>query len=89
MAANHLGISAGYLSSVFKRVCQVGFAQYVIRVKIAEAKGLLLTGQYKIYEVSEKMGFEEPSYFIRTFRKVVGATPKEYISSHAEDDKLN
>lgn len=80
--ANHLSISSGYLSSVFKRKANMGFVEYVTKVKMSEAKSLLLSGNYKIYEVSELVGFEDPSYFIKTFHKSTGLTPKEYIAKH-------
>ncbi len=81
--ANHLSISSGYLSSVFKRKTNVGFVEYVTKIKIAEAKSLLLSGKYKVYEVSEIIGYEDTSYFIKTFHKTTGLTPKEYIAQYA------
>jgi len=81
-AAKDLSISAGYLSSVFKRRTSTGFVEYITRVKIDEAKNLLLSGQYKIYEVSDLVGYEDNGYFIKTFHKITGMTPKEYIKKH-------
>jgi len=81
-AAKHLAISAGYLSSVFKRRTNIGFVEYVTKVKIDEAKNLLLSGQYKIYEVSDMVGYEDNGYFIKTFHKITGMTPKEFIKKH-------
>ena len=78
-AAKDLAISAGYLSSVFKRRTNTGFVEYVTKVKIDEAKNLLLTGKYKIYEVSDMVGYEDNGYFIKTFHKVTGMTPGEFI----------
>lgn len=80
--AEHLSISTGYLSSVFKRKANMGFVEYVTKVRMSEAKSLLLSGSYKIYEVSGLVGFEDPSYFIKTFHKCIGLTPKEYIAKH-------
>ena len=82
--AKHLSISSGYLSSVFKRKAKVGFVEYVTRVKMAEAKNLLLSGKYKIYEVSALIGYEDTSYFIKIFHKITGVTPKEYIAKLGE-----
>ena len=81
--ANHLSISSGYLSSVFKRKTNLGFVEYVTKIKIMEAKSLLLSGKYKVYEVSEFVGYEDTSYFIRTFHKTTGLTPKDYIAKYA------
>jgi two-component system response regulator YesN len=81
-AAKDLAISAGHLSSVFKRRTNTGFVEYVTGVKIDKAKSLLLSGQYKIYEVSELVGYEDNGYFIKTFHKITGMTPKEFIKKH-------
>ncbi|NLU27476.1 MAG: response regulator [Hungateiclostridium thermocellum] len=81
--ANHLSISPGYLSSLFKRKTNVGFIEYVTNMKIEESKKLLRCGKYMIYEVADLVGYEDASYFIKTFRKVTGLTPKEYIAKHA------
>ncbi len=81
--ANHLSISSGYLSSLFKRKTNVGFIEYVTNMKIAECKRLLKCGKYLIYEVAELVGYEDASYFIKTFHKNTGLTPKEYIAKQA------
>jgi two-component system response regulator YesN len=81
-AAKDLAISAGYLSSVFKRRTSTGFVEYVTGLRIDEAKNLLLSGQYKIYEVSDLVGYEDNGYFIKTFHKITGMTPKEFIRKH-------
>lgn len=81
--ANHLSISPGYLSSLFKRKTNVGFVEYVTNMKIAECKSLLRCGKYMIYEVAELVGYEDASYFVKTFRKITGLTPKEYVAKHA------
>lgn len=82
IASKELSISAGYLSSVFKRRTNIGFVEYVTKAKIDEAKNLLLSGQYKIYEVSNMVGYEDDGYFIKTFHKITGMTPKEFIKKH-------
>jgi two-component system response regulator YesN len=61
----------------------MGFVEYVTKIKMMEAKSLLLSGKYKVYEVSEFVGYEDTSYFIRTFHKVTGLTPKDYLAKYA------
>jgi two-component system response regulator YesN len=79
-AAKHLAVSAGYLSSVFKRRTGTRFMEYITKAKMDEAKKLLFSGQFKIYEVSDMVGYEDSGYFIKTFHKVTGMTPKEFIT---------
>lgn len=79
-AAQRLAISSGYLSGLFKRRTGTRFMEYVTKAKMDEAKNLLLSGQFKIYEVSDMVGYEDSGYFIKTFHKVTGMTPKEFIT---------
>lgn len=83
MVANHLFISPGYLSHVFKRTANISFVEYVTNAKIEEAKKLLLSSNYKIYEVSEMIGYEDSSYFSKLFQKITGLKPKEYIARNS------
>ena len=80
--AAHLSISSGYLSSLFKRRAGISFVEHVTEVKIDEAKKLLLTGQYRIGEVSGLVGYEDMGYFSKIFHKITGLTPKEYMTRH-------
>ena len=51
--------------------------QYYVRMKIKEAKKLLRDG-FSIATVSEKLNFDEATYFTKVFKKVTGLTPSEY-----------
>ncbi|MDR1903406.1 MAG: response regulator [Treponema sp.] len=82
MAAKSLSISSGYLSAVFKRRTQMGFVEYITKVKIGKAKKLLLSGQYTIFEVSYMVGYEDTGCFSKIFHKATGLTPKEFIARH-------
>ena len=43
---------------------------------------MLFRSQYKVYQVSEMVGFQDEKYFSRQFKKLVGVTPKEYRNEH-------
>ena len=45
---------------------------------ISEAKNLLLSGERSISEIAYQLGFENPPYFSRLFKKEVGISPKEF-----------
>lgn len=51
--------------------------QYRDLLRIYYAKEYLRSGYYTIYEIAEKCGFEDPSYFSRFFKKQTGLTPGE------------
>lgn len=76
--ANKMGISQGYLSSIFKKQSGSNFSDYVSEIKIEKSKEYIATHQYMIYEVSDKLGFDNAYYFSKVFKKVTGMTPREY-----------
>jgi len=52
--------------------------QYILSKRIYNAEALLLDGQYNITEISNIIGYENPLYFSRIFKKVKGISPSEY-----------
>lgn len=89
--AEKFGLSPAYLSVIFKKSTEVGFSEYVNNRKIEKAKELLLSGDMKIYEAADALGFESAYYFSKVFKKVDGHSPREYIQMKldpgAEDRK--
>ncbi|MDE6202316.1 MAG: helix-turn-helix transcriptional regulator, partial [Lachnospiraceae bacterium] len=76
--AQELNISAGHLSSVFRKQTGQKFSDYVTEVKIEKAKELIRTHKYMMYEISDMLGFDTQYYFSTVFKKITGLTPKEY-----------
>ncbi|MFK4996725.1 helix-turn-helix domain-containing protein [Bacillus sp. N9] len=54
------------------------FVRYVINQKIERAKELLERTNLSVYEISEQLGYDNQSYFNKTFKSVEGVTPSEY-----------
>lgn len=84
--AESFGLSPAYLSVIFKKNAEIGFSEYVYTKKIEKAKELLLSGDMKIYEVADALGFESAYYFSKVFKKVGGHSPREYIQQKAENE---
>ncbi len=82
--AEQFGLSASYFSVLFKQQTGVGFSDYVTTQRIEKAKQLLLSGDVKIYEAAEALGFESAFYFSKVFKKKEGCSPKEFIQSKTE-----
>lgn len=76
--ANKMGISQGYLSSIFKKQSGSNFSDYVSEIKIEKSKEYIATHKYMIYEVSDILGFDNAYYFSKVFKKVTGMTPREF-----------
>ncbi len=76
--ANEVHISSSYISKLFKQKTGCNFTDYVIKVKMEHAKQLLRSGEYKNYEISEKLGYSSPDYFCHLFKDYTGYTPIEF-----------
>lgn len=59
---------------------QTGFSamDYLIQIRIAKAKDLLINSQLNIKEISNLIGYENPLYFSRLFHKIEGISPRDY-----------
>lgn len=76
--ARHLGISEGHLSHTFKKETDYTILNYLTRYRIHKAMALLKDCRIKVYEVAEKVGYQDIAYFSSIFKKLVGVSPSEY-----------
>jgi len=70
--------SRSYLFREFKAETGKSIIQYFIDLKIEKAKELLRENDLSIKEISEKLAFDTPNYFSKTFRKLTAFTPTAY-----------
>lgn len=71
-------LSKGYLGNIFKSVTGYTVKEYIIARRMMFAKQLLLENE-PISRVMEKVGYNNYSHFIQSFKKYVGVTPKQYL----------
>lgn len=76
--ASAVYMSPAYLSRVFRSETGVTFNQYLNRVRITKAKGLLKNRKLKLSDISQAVGYEDQSYFTRVFKKLTGCSPCQY-----------
>lgn len=67
-----------YLAHAFKNYKGISPINYLIQLRIEEAKLLLETTNNSIAKISSQTGFSSQSYFTQTFRKATGISPREY-----------
>lgn len=72
-------VSCGYISTIFKKHNGIGFTECVTQAKIRHAKELLLEPGVRIYDVASQLGYSDPYYFSKVFKKYTGSSPKEYM----------
>ncbi|SFT04715.1 Helix-turn-helix domain-containing protein [Paenibacillus sp. BC26] len=77
------GISAKYISQLFKEEFGENFLDYLSQLRIAEAKKRLLEERDSIQEVGEHVGYLNAATFRRVFRKVEGISPVDFRKRHA------
>ena len=87
--AEQNGVSASYLSQVFKRGTGETITAFILEQKIEESKRLLETTDFSVSEISQYLGFATPSHFGREFSKVTHITPTQYRRSHATRFEMN
>jgi YesN/AraC family two-component response regulator len=63
---------------MFKKATGLTFTDYLGRVRVERAKGLLLDPNRRISEVAYEVGFGSLTHFNRIFRKLVGESPTDY-----------
>lgn len=62
----------------FKTAFGVTFIEYLSRHRVTEAKRLLANRSMAVTDVAAAVGFTDPSYFTRVFRRITGDSPSEY-----------
>ncbi|MBS6646971.1 MAG: response regulator [Clostridiaceae bacterium] len=77
-AADQLGFNAEYLNKLFKREVGQGFSRYLTAYRMEQAKNLLESGDYRVGEVAEMVGYKSSQYFSMTFRQIMGVPPSAF-----------
>lgn len=80
--ADYTHKSKSYLSTLFKLETNVNFSIFLINYRIEKAKQLLRESDCKIYEIAERVGFNNPYYFSKVFKETTGLCCKTYRDIH-------
>ena len=73
--ADHFYISPYYLSHLMKKHLQVPLMQYVIHLRISEARALLRDTDYPVKQIAQMVGYQNFNYFLNVFKKMTGMSP--------------
>ncbi|WP_409341814.1 response regulator [Paenibacillus sp. MBLB4367] len=76
--ADRMNVSESYFSRLFKKHVGVSFLEYITNLRVQAAKELLADPRFKMYEIAERVGYQDARYFSQIFRKSTGETPSEY-----------
>ena len=76
--AAHIHMNPNYFSRFFKQKMGENYSDYLIRLKMQKAIGLMNNRELKTYHISETVGYNNPNNFTRAFKKIYGKAPKDY-----------
>ena len=75
--AEHLRVSEGHLSHVFKKQTGMTVTNYLTKTRIDAAMRMLANEHVKVYEAAAAVGYKDVTYFSATFKKLTGLSPSE------------
>ena len=76
--AESLHISTNWFIRNFKQYMKISPAQYILSLRMVNAQSLLENTEYNIGEIAEIVGYDNPLYFSRVFKKEYGVSPAQY-----------
>lgn len=88
--SSHLCFTSNYLSKIFKREMSMTITDYIIQVRMTLAKQKIDNGEVlKIINLANLVGYNDPFYFSKIFKKVFGISPSKYIEQRilSQDQK--
>lgn len=78
---NQVSVSKNYFCYLFKRETGMSLWNYLTEVRLRHARELLQHTDMKSYEIAFAVGYENPSYFAKIFKRYEQMTPNEYRES--------
>lgn len=85
--SREVDISPYYFSKLFKEETGKNFIEYLTDIRIDKAKELILTTNLSMKEICAEVGYADPNYFSRNFKKNVGVTPTEFKEGIENENK--
>lgn len=85
--ADKVSMSANHLSTLFNKETGQSVVDYIQLLRVEQARAMLTETHLKSYEVADKVGFSDHSYFSRVFKKVTGVGPRQYRRRWLQDEE--
>ncbi|WP_051691167.1 ABC transporter substrate-binding protein [Bacillus zhangzhouensis] len=75
------GVSPNHYSERFKEQFGLSVTDYLMKKRLTRAKQLMAQGNEKLKNIAQEIGYQDPYYFSRIFKKKTGVTPSQYMKS--------
>lgn len=82
--ASSVYMSTNYICGIFKKECGQTIHDYLLKIKMTEAKRMLRETAQKVFEISDALGYETSHYFSYCFKRYTGKTPYQYRKDGVE-----
>jgi AraC-like DNA-binding protein len=76
--ADHCDLSSTHIHRLFQRLLRMSPAEYLLALRLQEARRLLVTTNEPLSEIALSTGFFDQSHFTKRFRKMTGMTPTQF-----------
>ncbi|KAB2332175.1 response regulator [Cytobacillus depressus] len=76
--AQKINLNPIYISKMFKEKLGINYIDFLTQCRIEKAKKLLNDPERSLKEITYEIGYNEPNYFSKVFKKMCGISPKEY-----------
>ena len=76
--AEAANVSAPYLSKIFKEKMEIGFNDYLTKIRLEESQKFLIDTNLSVKEIAFMVGYSDEKYYSKLFKKFVGIKPTDY-----------
>ncbi len=76
--AESVFLTPNYVSLIFKQATRMTVIEFITKVRIEKSKELLKSPDLKIFEIAEMVGYPNPRYFSKVFKKITGLHPSQF-----------
>jgi two-component system response regulator YesN len=83
--ADSVYLSPTYLSYLFKAVTGSTLNEYITAARVGKSKDYLKNRRIKLIEVAKCVGYNDPNYYAKVFKKLTGMTPSSFREKYADD----